>query len=181
MDGDISTRAGCYAPFRWRRLVLATGLGLGLMLGRDTMAADGAPGAATAATLTTEAELRVSLGGSEWRAAPNEGFSYRVTVANGGNAAAPALVETLLHPALGNVTVAASGFTCTRQFEASGSQPGTTVTCTSWEPLAPGASASVAVRARSAASPGTYGIVAWAAEEGASDEDSRTSTELRVD
>lgn len=181
MDGNISTRSGCYAPFRWRRLVLATGLGLGLMLGRDTMTADGAPGAATAAVLAAEADLRVSLDGSEWRAAPNEGFSYRVTVANTGNAAAPALVETVLHPALGNVTVAASGFTCTRQFEASGTQPGTTVTCTSWDPLEPGASASVAVRARSADSPGTYPIAAWAAEDGAGDDESRTSTELRVD
>jgi hypothetical protein len=161
--------------------VLATGLSLTLLLGRDTMTADGAPAAATAATLATEAALRVSLGGSAWQVGPNQGFSYRVTVTNGGNAAAPALVETRLHPALGNVTVAAPGFTCTRQFEASGSQPGTTVTCTSWEPLGPGMTASVDVRARSATSPGTYPVVAWAAEDGASDEESRTSTELRVD
>ena len=181
MDGDTATQAAHHTPCRWRRLVLATGLGLGLMFGRDTMTADGAPGAASAATLATAAELRVSLGGSAWRVTPNEGFSYRVTVANTGNAAAPALVETVLHPALGNVTVAASGFTCTRQFEASGTQPGTTVTCTSWEPIEPGASASVAVRARSAASPGTYPIAARAAEDGAGGDESRTSTELRVD
>ena len=180
MDGDRVTRAARYAPFTWWRLVLATGLGLSLTLSPDTMAEDEALGAVQAAPLVAEADLHVSLGASDWRAGPAEGFSYHVTVTNGGNAAAPALVETVLPPALTNVTVAASGLSCTRQFEAAGSQPGTAVTCTSWEPLDPGASASFTVRARAATSPGIYRIVARATEDGESGEDSRASVELRV-
>lgn len=180
MAGETATRTARQSTFTWRRLLLAAGLGLGLTLSPDTMPEEGTSAAVQAAPLAASADFRVSLGGSDWRVAPSDGFSYRVTVANSGDGAAPALLETVLHPALTNVTVTASGFTCTRQFEASGSQPGTAVACTSWEPLAPGESASVTIRARAAASPGTYRIVATAAEDDASREDSRTSADLRV-
>ena len=180
MDGETNIRNRRYAPFTWRRLVLGIGLGLGLTLSPDTMLHDAASPSAQAAPLAAEADLRVSLGASDWRAEPNEDFSYRVTVANTGNAAVPAVVETVLHPALTNVTVAASGFACNRQFEAAGSQPGTAVICTSWQPLHPGASAGFTVRARAAASPGVYRVVASATEDGKPDEDSRASAELRV-
>lgn len=180
MDGETGSRNARHAPITWRRVVLAVGVGLSLTLSPDVMSEDSALGTAGAAPLAAEAELHVSLGASDWRAAPNEDFSYRVTVANAGNGAAPAVVETVLHPALTNVTVAASGFGCTRQFEAGGSQPGTAVTCTSWEPLDPGESASVTVRARAAASPGVYRIAATATEDDEAKEDSRTSSELRV-
>src|SRR5215217_2615667 len=115
MDGETSSRNARHALFTWRRLVLAAGLGLSLTLSPDVMTEDAALGTAGAAPLATKAELRVSLGASDWRAAPNAGCSYRVSVANAGDAAAPAVVETVLHPALANVTVAASGFSCTRQ------------------------------------------------------------------
>ena len=179
-DGETATRAARHGPFTWRRLVLAAALGLSLTSSQGTMAEYGAPGTAQASPLVAEADLQVSLGNSVWHVAPNDGFSYRVTVANAGDRAVPAVVETVLPPVLGNVTVAASGFSCVRQFEAGGSQPGTAVVCTSWEPLAPGATAGFTVRARAAASPGTYRIVAAVAEEGAGDEDGRTAAELRV-
>lgn len=180
MDGDTATRAAHHTPFTWRRLTLAMLLGLSLTVSQGNMTEDGVPGTAQASPLAAEATLQVSLDGSDWRVAPNDGFAYRVTVANAGNRAAPAIVETVLPPSLGNVTVAASGFSCLRQFEAGGSQPGTAVTCTSWEPLAPGATAGFTVRGRAAASPGAYRIVATVAEEGEDDEDSRASVELRV-
>ena len=180
MDGDTETHRARRAPFAWRRPVLGIVVGLGVALSPDTVLHDAAATAAQASPLAASADLRVSFGDSEWRVAPNEGFSYRVTVANLGTVPAPALVETVLPPALGNVTVAAPGFSCARQFEAAGSQPGTAVTCTSWEPLEPGESASITVRARAAAAPGSYRIVASATEDGERDEDSRTSANLRV-
>ncbi|MDP8922068.1 MAG: hypothetical protein M3O34_04230 [Chloroflexota bacterium] len=183
MDGTIATPTARLAPLAWRRLVLAAGLGLGLTLSPDTMPENAVVTTVQAAPLVGSADLHVSLGGSDWQITPNASFAYRVTVANRGNAAAPAHVETVLHPALANVTVASPGFTCARQFEASGSQAGTAVTCTSWEPLQPGASANFTVRALGAAAPGTYDVVATAAEvegEDEGDADSRTSAEVRV-
>ena len=180
MDGDTATRAARHAPITWRRLALAAGLALSLTTSPDTRAEDGAPGAVQASPLATEADLRVSIDGSDWRVDPNGGFSYHVTVTNHGSAAAPAHVETVLHPALSNVTVTGSGFSCNRQFEAGGTEPGTAVSCTSWEPLQPGASASFAVRARAAGAPGTYSIVARAGEDVEGDENSGIAAELRV-
>src|SRR3712207_4233737 len=117
-DGAQTPRAARHAPIAWRRLSRATLLGFSLTVSQGTMENDGGPGAAQASPLAAAADLRVSLGETDWRVAPNDGFSYRVTVTNHGNAAAPAYVETVLHPELSNVTVAASGFACTRQFEA---------------------------------------------------------------
>ncbi len=181
VDKDRATRAARRTPGAWRRLVLSAGLGLCLTMSPDSTLEDGVLSGVRAAPLAVRADLRVSFGETDWRVAPNDGFSYRVTVANHGNAAAPAHVETVLHPALSNVTVTGSGFACTRQFEAGGAQPGTAVTCTSWEPLGPGATASFTVRARAAGAPGTYSILARASAEIEGAENAGIAADLHVD
>ena len=188
MDGtnDLRTARRARLGWRrlsWRRLLLAAGLGLGVALTSDGMLDEGAGATARAAPApaptSATVDLRVSLAGSDWRVAPNEGFSYRVTVSNRGGAATPAHVETLLHPALGNVTVSSPGFSCARRFAASGERRGTSVACTTWEPIPPGASATFTVQARAGSTPGTYEVAATVAPRDGEDV-AGTSIELRV-
>lgn len=167
------------ARVAWRRAFLAAGLVLGLTLSPDSKLDVGAAPPAQAASLLAQADMRVSLAHDDWQAAPNEGFAYRVTVANAGDGAAEAHVETVLHPALGNVAVVAPGFTCARHFTASGPRAGTSVVCDSREPLGPGESATLTIRAHGATA-GAYPILASATDDGAHAAMSHASATLQI-
>jgi hypothetical protein len=184
MDGTGErTSAGRACP-SWRRLGLGAVLALTVTFA-DGLGPLGAPADAGAQTIDAAAarapaaDVQLSLAG-DWQVAPEQGFALRIDATNAGDAPTPLAVEAQLHPALGNVTVTAPGFSCSRQFAASGPRPGTAVSCAAYDPLAPGETATVTVRAR-ASSPGTYPVEAAAIwRDGDAPEASRASAGVRV-
>jgi len=88
-------------------------------------------------------------------------FSFAVQVRNAGNVAGAVRVSTILPPEFSNVRVNGPGFTCTRQFSASGPQAGTLVACTR-SSLEGGAAALITIEANAPGAAGEYRLLATA-------------------
>lgn len=89
---------------------------------------------------------------------PGAPYSYTVQVRNEGAASGAVRVSTVLPPVFTNVRVTAPGFSCTRQFSASGAQAGTLVSCLRMD-LGSGATAELTVEANAPAEVGEYSLI----------------------